>query len=375
MSEPRAARFVTTAVFVAHAIGFGAWTPHIPLVKDRLDLSEATLGFALFGASVGSVAAMLLCGPVIARCGSRRVTAIALVAYALTNPLLGLAWSPLSLFVALTLWGGAQGLLGVAMNSQAVTVERAYPRPIMSSIHAFWSLGAFLGVTIGSVFIRFGFDLAQQMVVIAAVFVLATWPLARPMLTDRVEVEQHRLALPWRDRRLLALGGLMFAALLVEGAVGDWSAVYLRESLGAPESLSGLGYSVFAMTMFTGRALGDRWVGRFGARRVLGTLALVGGSAMAVALMIGSFWPAVAGFTVIGIGLSCNVPVMYSAAAGEADGHAAHAIAAVSTAGWAGLLIGPVLIGMLAHVTSLPIALGLLPLLCLVVAFGSRILR
>src|SRR6202011_6055836 len=157
-----------------------------------------------------------------------------------------------ALFVALALWGAFQAALDVAMNAQGVAVERGYGRPILASFHACWSMGTFVGVGLGVLALGWGVDLGAQMAVFAAVLVAVSWPVTRLMLPGDRSPAGHGFAPPWRQRRLLALGGLMFVGLLCEGAAGDWSAVYLRESLAASPQVAGLGYSAFAVAMFAG---------------------------------------------------------------------------------------------------------------------------
>ncbi|HEX6344654.1 MFS transporter [Umezawaea sp.] len=374
-ARPGVARVSTALVFAVHAAVFAAWTPHIPDVKDRLGLNDGTLGLALLGAPVGSVVAMLAAGGAIARWGSRRVVLLTFPAYALVSPALGFAPSPVLLFVALAFWGGFQGALDVAMNSQGIAVESAYGRPILSSFHAWWSAGAFVGVGIGGAAVAFGVDLRTQMIVFTVLLLLAAWPLTRGMFGDDRAVDEHKLGLPWRDRRVLVLGAIMFGGLLCEGAIGDWAAVYLRDTVGVPVGRIGLGYAVFAVMMFLGRVGGDGWVARFGPARVVGVLAALGGTSFAIALIAGQFWLALLGFALFGLGIACIVPVVFSSAAAQSDAHAGQAIAGVATAGWAGFLLGPPLIGLLSHATSLTLALAVLPVCCLGIALAARSLR
>jgi MFS family permease len=370
--SPSRARAATAATFVIHAVVFGSWTPHIPAVKERLGLHDGTLGLALLGAPIGSILAMTLVGTLVARWGSRRVMLATLIGYCVVAPGLGLAWSLPALFLALLLLGAFQGSLDIAMNAQAVAIESAYGRPIMSSFHAAWSLGAFAGAGIGTVAVGAGLGLAPQLALVGAVTALAAPLLGRPLLrNDQATGDDHRIVLPWGNRRLLLLGGIMFAALLCEGAAADWTAVYLRDSLAAPGQLAGLGYASFAVAMFAGRAVGDRWVARYGGAAVVGVLAAAAAVALGAVLVLGEPIPALLGFAVFGLGMAVIVPVCFSAAA-AGGGHPGHAITAVATAGWLGFLIGPAVIGWLAHATSLPLALGLLPVLCAVIVLGAR---
>jgi len=370
------ARVATATVFALHAVVFGSWTPHIPLVKDRIGLHDGTLGLALLGAPVGSVLAMTVVGTVIARWGSRRVMIATMVGYGLAAPALGLADSLARLFLALLLLGAFQGSLDIAMNAQAVAVETAYGRPIMSSFHACWSLGAFVGAGIGTVAVGLGVGLAPQLLAIGVAFALASPYLARPLVRDdQATDDHHRIVLPWGNRWLLLLGGIMFASLLCEGAAADWTAVYLHDALSAPTEVAGLGYVSFAVAMFAGRAMGDRWVARYGGGRLVGVLAGAGAVALGTALLLGRPVPALAGLAVYGLGLALVVPVCFSAAAATGGSHAGHSIAAVATAGWVGFLLGPPAIGSLARATSLPLALGVLPALCAGIALGAPHLR
>ncbi|WP_309116921.1 MFS transporter [Saccharothrix sp.] len=375
LDVPRRARVATAIVFGLHAAIFAAWTPHIPSVKEDLGLNDGTLGLTLLGAPVGSVAAMLLVGNAVAKWGSRRVVLLTFLGYGLTSPLLGIAWSAWALFAALALWGATQGALDVAMNSQGIAVENGYGRPILSSFHAWWSFGGFVGVGLGAVALGLDVDLTSQMVGALVLVALVAWPLTRAMLGDDHAVDEHKLGLPWRDKHVLVLGAIMFAGLLCEGAVGDWAALYLKETVGVSEESAGWGYAVFAMLMFVGRVMGDRWVLRFGPARVVATLAAIGAVGLGTALVVGQFGLALVGLGLFGLGLACIVPVAFSSAAAQSDAHAAQAIAGVATAGWAGFLLGPPLIGLLAHATSQSLALGILPVLCLGVVFSARALK
>jgi MFS family permease len=374
-SRPVRARVTTSAVFALHAVVFGSWTPHIPLVKDRIGLNDGTLGLALLGGPIGSVIAMVAIGTFIARWGSRRSMIVTMIGYGAVAPLIGLADSLLGLFLALGLLGAFQSGLDISMNAQAVAIEKGYARPVMSSFHAWWSFGAFAGTGIGILGVSIGLGLATQLALVGAVVAVAAPLLARPLIRDDRATDDHRIVLPWGNRWLLLLGAIMFAALLCEGAAGDWAAVYLRDALDAPAAVAGLGYAAFALAMLFGRAMGDRWVAAYGGGRVVAVLAASGAVALAAALFIGHPLAALAGLAVYGLGLACVVPVCFSAAAATSGSHAGHSIAAVATAGWAGFLVGPPAIGTLAHVTSLPLALGLLPILCAAVMVGALRMR
>lgn len=378
--KARNARVCDALIFASHALLFASWTPHIPAVKDRIGLHEGTLGLALLGAPIGAIVAVLLVGPALARWGSRRVVRVTMTGYAAAGPFLGSVDSLAGLFVVLAVWGAFQGSLDVAMNSQAVTIEERYDRPILSSFHAIWAVGAATGAGLGALALVLGIDLTAQLTILAVVVVAAMFVLTRQFFGDDHAPEpepdaEPRKRLDWLGPRLLVIAVVMFAALLCEGAAADWAPLYLRDSTNAPEAVAGLAYATFAAAMFVARALGDRWVAKYGGGRVVGTLALFGGASLAVALLVGHPVVALAGFAAYGLGIACIVPVCLSAAAAEASRSGAHAGPALALAdgtGRAGFLLGPALIGNLAHVTSLPLALGLLPLCCVGIAVASR---
>jgi MFS family permease len=279
----RTARLANATVFALNAALFAAWIPHIPAIKDKIGLHEGTLGVTLLGAPIGALIAVILVGPALSRWGSRQCMKVTMVGYAVVSPALGLADSMLSLFMALVAWGAFLGALDVAMNAQAVTIESRYDRPIMSSFHATWSASAAVGAGIGALALLLGISLATQLALLGGLLLLATVPLTRTFFPDRHAKASDSAQTPvaeaargeapgrfsWISPRLLVIGGVMFAALLCEGAAADWAPLFLRDSTHAPEAIAGLGYALFAAMMFGGRAFGDRWVGRFGAGRVV----------------------------------------------------------------------------------------------------------
>jgi MFS family permease len=390
-SRLRTARIANATVFGLHAALFAAWIPHIPSIKDKIGLHEGTLGITLLGAPVGALIAVILVGPALARWGSRRCMRVTMVGYAVVSPTLGLADSMLTLFIALAAWGAFLGALDVAMNAQAVTIEARYERPIMSSFHATWSACAAIGAGIGTLALLIGLSLAAQLAILGGLFLLLTAPLTRTFFPDRhvaahgagesslaADSEQSGGRFAWVSPRLLVIAGIMFAALLCEGAAADWAPLYLRDTTHAPEVVAGLGYTLFATMMFVGRAFGDRWVKRFGAGRVVGGLSLVGAIGLSVGLLVAEPLVSLAAFAVYGLGIACIVPVCLSAAAAAASRSGAHvgpALALADGAGRTGFLLGPPLIGNLAYVTSLPVALSLLPILCVGVTFAARALN
>jgi fucose permease len=373
------ARYATLVVFATHAILVASWTAHIPLVKSSLGLSDASLGLALLGAPLGSIIAMLATSALLPRVGSKRMVQVCLVGYCATGWLVGLVGSGTELFLALALWGVFMASLDVSMNGQAVFVERALGRPIMSSFHGVWSVGAFIGVGIGALAVGAGVSLAAQLAVLGVAGLVVAGSATRRMLPDPphdpATDPEPRAWTAWRNRSVLLLGAIVLAGMLSEGAVADWSAVYLHESLGTTVSYAALGYAAFALTMVVGRLTGDRLLARFAPRTLLPILAAIATVGMGAALLIGEPAMTLVGFATLGIGIALVIPAAFTAAGRVPGVHPGAAVAVVSSVGWLGFIAGPPLIGHLSEAVTLPVALALLPILTGVIAVSVRASR
>ncbi|MFG1792117.1 MFS transporter [Nocardia sp. NPDC049149] len=367
------------ATFLAEALLFASWTAHIPHIKAELALSDGVLGTALLGAPIGSVTAMLLSTRLLPRLGSRCMIQLTIVGYALGGIAVGSAGSPVQLFGALAFWGLFQGSLDVAMNTQAVTVERAVGKPIMARLHGIWSIGGFLGALVGAAAVLVGIDLSVQFAVLGITAVVVIEVLSRALIPDSAGPRVRKDKSGTKSRRLrpapivITLGGIAFASMLGEGAAADWSATYLRDELGAGAALAGLGYAGYALAMVTVRLSGTMLQSRFRNASLLPALALVFAAGMSVALLARE---PIVGFAAMGIGLALIVPSAFSAAGAASQDNsptnAGSAIATVAALGWLGYVSGPPLIGHLADVVGLDTALWVLPLLALAIAATAR---
>jgi MFS family permease len=383
-------RIAVTVVFVVHGLLFASWTAHIPHVKQSLGLNDGTLGFALLGAPAGSVAAMCLAAMLLPRFGSRRIVQVALCGYCAAGPLVGLTGTLPALFGALVLWGVFQGTLDVAMNTQAIAIERNGRRPLMSGLHGGWSIGAFTGAGIGALAVGTGIALTPQLLILGSVALLGAGLLSTRLLPDHggpgsqpfpsapssetetptTEPESGGGRSRW-STSMLILAVIAFASMLCEGAAANWGSVYLSGPLGATGAVPGLAYAGFALAMVAVRLSGNRLLARFRPDRLLPVLAIVATVGFTTALLLDRPLAAIVGFGCLGLGLASVVPAVFSAAGRLPGMHTGTAVATVSAFGWAGFVIGPPIIGHLAALTSLPTALALLPVLTGVVAFGS----
>ena len=353
-----AARRALGLVFLANGALFATWAVNIPGVRDRLHLSEAEVGLAVLAIGLGSLPTMPLTGGWTARFGSHRVTQLGVVLCMLSLLLPFVAPSLGTLVVALALLGAANGALDVAMNAQGVTVERRIARPIMSRLHASFSLGGVLGALLGTLLVGRVPMLAHVGLVVVLTTLTGLWA-GRQLLPDLPpSADETASASTMRGMgpAVLLLGALCFLGMLAEGANYDWAALYYRDVLGLSEGLSGIGYAAFVATMTLGRWFGDTLRQRLGDETTVRGGALLTALGLGVALLARDPLPVTLGFALSGLGLSNVVPVLYGVA-----GHAlaGPGIARVATIGYTGFLLGPPAIGFIAQVVGLPAALGL----------------
>ncbi len=372
--ELRLARGAVAATFFFNGASFASWVVRIPAVQSRLGLDAGRLGVVLLGHAVGALIAMPLAGALAARRGSRLATRASALAYALFLVLPPLAPSALLLALALVVLGAAEGALNVTMNAQAAEVERRYGRPIMSSFHALYSVGGLLGASLGGFAAARGIGPVPHLAAAALVtLVVTTLGGPRYLAGDAGGARGPLFARP--SRALLALGAVSLCVAFGEGAVADWSAVFLRDVTGAGAGLAAAGFAAFSLTMAAGRFAGDWSVARIGAERLVRYGGALTAAGAAVALGVATPWAAVAGFGLVGAGLATLFPIVVTTAGRMTAGTAGAAIAAIATLGHAGYIAGPPLVGLLANAVTLRVALGLIVVAGLAIAAGGRAVR
>ncbi len=368
------ARIAVGTVFFINGALFANWVSRIPAVREALNLNKAELGVALLGLAVGALVAFPVAGWGIARFGSRIVTTAAILLMCVALGVVGLAQNLPTLFATLVLLGMGNGATDVGMNAQAVEIEKRHAHPIMSSFHAFWSLGGLAGAGLGSLLVGAGFTPLTHFVLFGVIAALSAGIASSRLLS----IPPTRTADPVfvvPPHALIAIGVLTFCAALIEGAIADWSGVYLRDTLTTSESFAAIGYAVFSLAMLAGRLLGDRLKARLGAVRLGRSGGIIAASGMAFTLLVHQPWAALIGFACVGWGVSSLFPMAFSAAGNARNVNQGVALAAVATMGYTGFLIGPPVIGFVAHATGLRIALVLLVLLACVIALGARVLN
>lgn len=371
-------RFATAAFFLVCGFGISSWAPMVPYVKDRLGLDDSRVGLLLLCLGAGAILMMPATGWLINRIGSRKVMIGAGISMALVLPLLLVMDTPFRMGVMLFLFGAGLGSIDVSMNAHAVQVQNLAGRPIMSSLHGLFSAGGLCGPLAIGFLMKSGLSPLYAALCISVLLLVLTFSQAGFLMgaeTERMVMRRFSPEVPtektgrvsWLNGSVFFLGAMCFASFLSEGAILDWSALYLRDSKGVEEALSGIGYASFSVAMAVMRLVGDRVVSRIAERWVV-----VGGAFVSVlgfGLVIGS--PALAGalvgFVLVGIGAANIVPVFFSEGGRLRSVPSAVAIPAITTLGYTGQLAGPALLGFIAERTSLEAAFGFTALLMTIV--------
>ena len=356
----RSAANATRIAFIANGLAFASWAPIIPFAKANTGVDEAALGLLLLCLGIGSVISMPITGWLCARHGTRPMILISAIIMACTLPFLAYLVEYWALAVTLLVFGASIGTLDVAMNIHAAEVEKRSGRALMSGFHGMFSVGAICGAGFVTLMISYGVaPLIATLCVTGSVIIAILWVQSHYLITKSDAPEPFRP--PSGIVKWLAL--LAGIAFLIEGAIMDWGALLMIERAVFSMEQAALGYIAFSITMVIGRLSGDYVVPRIGRRAIL----LGGGTLVVLGLIAITTLPSPAlnliGFAVIGLGAANLVPVVFSAAGQQSDMDPNMAVASVTFVGYAGILLGPAIIGFGAQYTSLPLAMASLALL------------
>lgn len=375
-------RIAAKTVYFMLGVGSGTFAANIPRLKDSLDLSAGTLGLALLCCSLGGFVAMQFAAPLIKSLGLRMLLSILGPVFPLVLILIAASSNFTMLAVAFALFGGLTSIAGIAVNAQAIDIEKAYAKSIMSSFHALFSVGGLFGAAAGGLMAAHHFTIVQSMSVVAmSLSVLGVLIITKLFDVTKYDYEEdhtviekphkHHKAAWWRQ--VLLIGGLIFICYLTEGAIADWTAIYMKTEHSAGPFIAVFAYMIFNACMTIGRFSGDAVIRRFGSLETLiggGTLAAVG---LSVGLLSPNLVVALVGFGVVGIGLSVLVPILISMAGNLPGGDRNVAIARASTCGSIGLMTGPAAIGFIAETQSLLLAM-MIPVFLLLVLSATAVM-
>jgi MFS family permease len=341
---------------------FSSWASRIPAIKDNFSFNDAELGAVLFTLPLGALSALPFSGWIVQKLGSKIISIFSLIIYSLSLYSISTAITATALSVALFLFGFIGNLANISMNTQGLAIQKILNKPILSKLHAMWSIGAFLAATISGWTMKLNFSTSSHFIIISLLGLLSCLSVYKFLVKDQETNEPQKVfVLPTKD--LMLLGFICFCVAMSEGAMADWSSLYYRMILKDVQQISTVGYTAFAFSMAIGRFVGDKLIQLFGYQRVLklnGLFILIG---MTIALVFQSPLTVIVGFSLVGLGVSSVFPVVYILAAKTSSMSPSAALSAVSSVGFFGFLVGPPIIGFVAAQTGLRFALGIVAFL------------
>jgi MFS family permease len=350
---------------------FSSWASRIPAIKDYFGMNEAKLGSVLFMLPFGSLVALPFAGWAVHRLGSRGMTLLSALGYAVLLAAIGYTVEIWQLSLVLFLFGFFGDILNISMNTQGLGVQKKMNRPILSSLHGLWSIGALLGAVIGGWTMRQEWGTLKHFLWVAIACVVLALVMFVFLIQDEQGTEGNQKLFSWPGRALLLLGLICFCTAMCEGAMADWSSLYYRQVLQDPGKVSTTGYTAFTFAMAIGRLMGDRIIRWLRYRNTLMLNGLLIAAGLALALGIQVPVAVIIGYALVGLGVSSVIPIVYMIAGKSQEMAPAAALAAVSTIGFTGFLIGPPVIGFIAHETGLRLALVLVLILGIVITYIS----
>lgn len=361
-------RIAVGSLFFLQGLCFATWASRIPSIQQQLGISDSLLGVILFALPLGSMVSLLFSGVLVTRYGSKKVAVNALLLYSLLLPAIGFSMNIPLLIASLVLFGVAGNLSNIAINTQAVHVEAKYGRNIMASFHGLWSSAGFVAAGIGTYMIGKAVLPLPHFVIITGVIAAGVAASFQYLVTEEKPVAASTPLFVKPDKRLLQLGILAFCCMVCEGAMFDWSGIYFQKVVQADKAWVGAGYTAFMCAMATGRFVADWVSNRLSFRKTI----FFSGLLITTGLLLAVIWPfvvsSIAGFLLVGFGVSSVIPLIYSEAGKSKTVAAGMALTAVSSIGFLGFLVGPPLIGVIAGVFSLRISFVLIALIGLLIA-------
>ena len=367
------------AYFWLLGVAVGVWVARIPEIQTRLRIDDGRLGVVLLMSAAGALATMPLAGRLAPRFGAKQLAWDSAALICVLLPMIPIAPSVPTLMAVFAAYGAATGIYGVILNALAVHVEEQHARPILSTFHGLFSLGGLAGAALAAACsaLQIGpiASLVGASIGIAGIYLVAS-PWLPEATIDHVSPGK-KSASRWSrlPRRLIVLGGFAFLGLVGEGSMGDWSAVYLRRSLGSSAALAGIGYGAFSLGMTTGRFSGDALSKSLGDVTLLRSGAGLAAVGLLAAVLIAHPLAAIIGFAMVGAGLANAVPILYRASARTHGVEPVDGIATTSTIGYLGFLAGPPIIGLIASRTTLGTALGVVASAIGLIAIGGWVVR
>lgn len=352
-SNRKRIRIAVSLFYFCQGIAFASWASRIPIIKAQLQLTEAQLGTILLMLPIGQLITMALSGKLVSKYGSHRLLPIVAIFYGLNLCGIAFATNAWQLGASLLLFGIIGNMCNIAVNTQGVLVEGIYNKPIMASFHGVWSLAGFTGALVGLAALNFHLSTFTHFSIIFSLIVTNVLVNRSHLAPPNTLGTKKKSSAFKPDKMLISLGIVGFCSMATEGAMFDWSGVYFHDIVHAPQSLIILGYASFMIMMAAGRFIGDKVILVIGRQRTLqyaGILMFVG---MMLSVAFPNIYSSTIGFMLVGLGVSCNVPTVYSIAGTHSKIPSGVALAMVSSISYLGFLMGPPLIGYIAELFSL----------------------
>ena len=352
----RSHRIAVSVIFFMFGLCFASWASRIPSIQENLALSDSTLGAVLFALPSGLFISLFFSGWMIAKWSSRTVVLISALSYGPLLICIGLANTTWTLGAVLFAFGFSGSLVNIAINVQAVGVEALAKRNLMASFHGMWSLAGFAGAAVGAFMIGRSIEPSRHFIVICIISLVVNAISFRFLLTKDPNSDSQRPVFTLPDKALLGLGITAFCSMVAEGAMFDWSGVYFQKVIKVEQRFIGVGYTSFMVAMAGTRFIADSLSHRFGLKKILQVSGMLSATGLLLSVIFPFFIPATIGFFLVGMGVSSVVPLVYSQVGKSSTLAPGAALAAVSTLGFIGLLIGPPMIGIIAGATSLRVS-------------------
>ena len=382
-ADIKRAHLGVTLAFLSLGLSAGNFVSRIPDLKSKLELSNSVLGVSLLMMSLGVLVALGPVGKLAGKHGSAATLNIATASLILVAPFVGLANSAVTLSAALFFFGMTVASQDVSMNTHGVTLEEKSGRRFMSRFHAFWSVGGLVGSIVGGLFAQAEIGVFPHFLFVSLVITAITLYGSRLLLPadadKHVYSEEDKAAKKKRPPLILIMGLLGLAASIGEGSAGDWGGVLARETFGASAFVSTIPFIAFSFTMVVGRFFGDQLATKFGPNRILKVGGLIGGTGLALGLLIGGTGGVIFGWFLFGAALSAVIPLLFSAAGSMANKRfagsisPAEAVAMISGISYFGFIVGPPLMGFLADAITLRWAMLVPAILAIIISASSRI--
>ena len=376
-------RYAIFTFYFCQGLGFASWASRIPDIKATLGLDDAAWGTILLMGPIGQVCSMTISGLLVSKLGSKKTLVISAIGYILTLVPIGLATTEYALIIGLIIFGFFGNLCNISVNTQGVNIESLYNKPIMSAFHGGWSIAGFTGSLIGLLMINLRLSPFQHFIFVIILVAFSILINHKYLLLDKKkndtldadylkEREKRRSAKP--EKFLFLLGFVAFCGMASEGAMFDWSGLYFKDIVEAPESLVPVGFAAFMITMASGRFVADKAIQRWGRRRIVQTSGILISLGLFMAVAFPHIATTTASFMIIGLGVSSIVPIIYSTAGQKTKISTGMALTIVSSISFFGFLLGPPVIGYISHVSNLRYSYALIGIFGICISIlGSRL--